>query len=204
MSENEAAKARAGEEEQGLVRYALDPAGSTFTVQAFAGGLLAGFGHNPTVAIRDFAGEAQFVPGSFADASVRVVVQARSLKVVGDASEKDRGEIERTMLDEVLEVSAYPQIVFESTSVAATRVAEGRFRARIVGNLTLHGTTRHGLWIMAQLRASGHDVRAQGDFTIKQTDYGIKLVSVAGGALKIKDELKFTFDLLGRRAAGGA
>ena len=46
-------------------------------------------------------------------------------------------------------------------------------------------------------------MRAKGEFTLKQTDYGIKLVSVAGGALKIKDELKFTFDVLAHPAAGG-
>jgi hypothetical protein len=33
-----------------------------------------------------------------------------------------------------------------------------------------------------------------GDFTLRQTNYGIKLVSVAGGALKLKDELKFSLD----------
>ncbi len=34
---------------------------------------------------------------------------------------------------------------------------------------------------------------------VRQTEYGIKLVSVAAGALKLKDELKFEFDLVGRK-----
>ena len=42
-------------------------------------------------------------------------------------------------------------------------------------------------------------LRANGEFTIRQTDYRIKLVSVAGGALKLKDELKFTFDIVANR-----
>ncbi|MFZ0594562.1 MAG: hypothetical protein WAM39_29165 [Bryobacteraceae bacterium] len=41
-------------------------------------------------------------------------------------------------------------------------------------------------------------LKAYGDFSLLQTDYGIRLVSFAGGALKVKDELKFTFDLLAR------
>jgi hypothetical protein len=42
-------------------------------------------------------------------------------------------------------------------------------------------------------------LRASGEFALKQTDYGIKLVSVAGGALKLKDELKFSFEIVARR-----
>jgi polyisoprenoid-binding protein YceI len=186
-----------------LVRYELDAEASTFTVQAFAGGLLPGLGHSPTFAVRDFSGEARFVPDSFEDASVRAVVQARSLQLVDDVSEKDRREIERTMREDVLEVDAYPQIAFESTSVTATRIAEGRYRARVVGNLTLHGVTRNGLWIQALVEVSADRLHAKGDLTLKQTDYNIKLVSVAGGIVKLKDELKLTFDLLARPAASG-
>jgi hypothetical protein len=38
-------------------RFVIEPKASRFTVQAFAGGLRAGSGHNPTIAIRDFSGE---------------------------------------------------------------------------------------------------------------------------------------------------
>jgi hypothetical protein len=32
-----------------------------------------------------------------------------------------------------------------------------------------------------------------------QSDYDIPLVSVAGGTLKLKDELKFAFDIVARK-----
>ena len=38
--------------------------------------------------------------------------------------------------------------------------------------------------------------RAQGAFSLKQSDYGIKPVSVAGGTIKVKDELRFTLDIV--------
>jgi hypothetical protein len=47
--------------------------------------------------------------------------------------------------------------------------------------------------------AGGESLRANGEFTVRQTDYRIKLVSVAGGALKLKDELKFQFDIVATR-----
>jgi len=33
-------------------------------------------------------------------------------------------------------------------------------------------------------------------FSIRQTTFGIKLVSVAGGTLKLKDDLKYSFDIV--------
>lgn len=187
------------DDNESLARYRLDASQSRFTVQAFASGLLAGFGHNPLIGIRDFTGEASFAPGSLDAASLRLAIKAASLAVLDDIKRKDREEIERTMFDEVLEVTRYPEIVFQSTNVTATRVVEGRYKARIIGDLALHGVTRSGLWIAAQITLDEDGLRAQGDFTLKQTDYKIKPVSVAGGALKLKDELKFSFDLVGRR-----
>jgi hypothetical protein len=46
----------------------------------------------------------------------------------------------------------------------------------------------------------GDTLRSQGEVTLRQTDYGIKPVSVAGGTLKLKDDVKVTFDVLARRA----
>ncbi len=184
---------------ESLAHYRLDASQSRFTVQAFASGLLAGFGHNPLIGIRDFTGEVSFTPDSLDNASLRLTINATSLTVLDSIKPKDREEIERTMFDEVLEVTRYPEIIFQSANVMTTRIAEGRYKARVIGDLTLHGVKRSGLWIAAQITLDGDHLRAQGDFTLKQTDYKIKLVSVAGGALKLKDELKFSFDIMGRR-----
>jgi polyisoprenoid-binding protein YceI len=180
-------------------RYQLDARQSKFTVQAFATGLLAGFGHNPGIGIRDFTGEVQFDPNRLTEAALRLTIKANSLAVLDDVKEKDRREIEQAMFDEVLEVRTYPEITFQSTSTTVTRIVAGRYKARIIGDLTLHGVTRNNLWIMAQITVDGDKLTAQGDFSLKQTDFNIKLVSVAAGALKLKDELKFTFDLVGRQ-----
>ena len=59
--------------------YVLDPGVSRFTARAFATGLLASLGHNPSFAIRQFAGEAKFSPETPEQTSVRIVVQSSSL-----------------------------------------------------------------------------------------------------------------------------
>lgn len=40
--------------------------------------------------------------------------------------------------------------------------------------------------------------RASGKFPLRQSDYGIKPISVAGGALRAKDKLKFNFEMVAR------
>jgi len=52
--------------------------------------------------------------------------------------------------------------------------------------------------VTARIAVFGTMLRASGDFTLKQTDYQIKLISVAGGAIKLKDELKVSFEMVAR------
>ena len=180
------------------VHYLLDPAMSRFTVRAFATGLFSSLGHNPTMVIRGYTGEAEFISGGLQQARVRVSVQSASLEVTDDVSQKDRADIESKMRQEVLETLMYPEIVFESSQILANKLGDDRYAVNVSGNLTLHGVTRSET-IYAQVTLTGDTLRAFGEFSLRQTDYGIKLVSVAGGTLKVKDEVKVTFDLTGRK-----
>jgi polyisoprenoid-binding protein YceI len=127
-----------------------------------------------------------------------MLVQADSLAVTGKVSEKDRLEIERGMRADVLEIARYREIVFMSKSVSASAVAVGQFQARIEGNLSLHGVTREHR-IDARVTLNGDNLRARGEFGLRQSDYNIKPVSVMGGTLKVKDDLKFSFDIVAER-----
>lgn len=183
------------------VRYSIDPAVSRFTVRASASGLLSAFGHNPTIAIRGLAGEMGYTGASPADgASLTAKVRADTLAVQDDISDKDRREIERVMKEEVLEAARFPEITFTSSRVSAKPIAEGRFALEVTGTLSLHGVTRE-LTFPAQTSVMGTMLRANGEFSLLQSAYGITLVSVAGGALKVKDELKFSFDIVARQQA---
>jgi polyisoprenoid-binding protein YceI len=184
--------------ESATVTYVIDSAMSRFTVKAFAAGLLSGLGHNPTFAIRSYTGSAKIAPDNLEDASLQVSIQADSLAVTDDVSQKDRQEIESKMKSDVLETSRFAEIAFESTQITASKLGEGRFNATIVGDLSLHGV-RQSHSFNAQVVVSGATLRGFGEFTVRQTDYDIALVSVAGGTLKVKDELKVSFDILARK-----
>jgi polyisoprenoid-binding protein YceI len=167
-------------------------------VQVFSGGLLSAFGHSPTIAIRDFSGEAQVNPDDLERSSLKVAINPASLTVKDDISDKDRREMERAMQQEILETSAYPEIVYECLSIHATKAAEGQYSVTLNGELTLHGVTRSQT-VPARVVLAEDSLRAFGTFSLLQTDYDLKLASVAGGALKVKDELKFSFNILARK-----
>lgn len=180
------------------IRYVINVRASRFTVRAFASGMLSALGHNPTIAIRDFNGEAQINPDKLEAASLRITIKATSLGVADNISDKDRREIERQMHDEVLEVSRYPEIVYECSRVSASKIADAQYQVTLDGDLTLHGVT-HNLPVSARITLSGETFVAFGDFSLRQTDYDIKLVSALGGALKVKDEVKGSFNLIARK-----
>jgi polyisoprenoid-binding protein YceI len=184
------------EAETKVEQYQLVRDESTFNILVFADGLLSSFGHNPVIAVRDFNGTAEVVPDTFSVLSLSVTIRSNSFKVGSEVSQKDRVEIERTMRDQVLEVEKFPEITFTSTNVTASRLGEGRYRARIIGDLTLHGVTQKNLWITAEVKAVGEKLRGQGEFTIKQSDFKIKLASAVGGMLKVKNDLKCSFDIV--------
>lgn len=180
------------------VSYAIDTRASQFTVQVFSGGLLSAFGHSPTIAIRDFSGEAQVHPDSPERSSLRVTINAASLEVKDDISDKDRREIERGMQQDILETSAYPEIVYECSNISAVKAGEAQYSVLLDGELTMHGVT-HPQIVPARATVSADSLRAFGAFSLLQTDYDLKLASIAGGALKVKDELKFSFNILARK-----
>jgi polyisoprenoid-binding protein YceI len=179
-------------------RYVIDGRSSRFTVQAFATGLLAKMGHNPTIAIRDLSGEMKFNPDKLEAGSFRLVIKAASLSVQDDISDKDLREIERLMKQEVMEAAKFPEIVYDAPSISVRKMSDSLCSATLNGSLTMHGVNRTQP-IVTRVALLGSMLRASGDFSLNQTDYNIKLVSVAGGALKLKDELKFSFEMVARR-----
>lgn len=189
--------------ERTLAAYRIDPKASRLTVQVTAGGLLASFGHNPTIAARDFTGEAQFEPETLANASVHVEISAATLEVVAGANDKDRAEIEKRMHADVIESESYPLITFDSSNIKVTPIGAGQYRVEAPGQLTLHGITNEQT-VTARVLVSADRLRVSGEFTLGQTDYGIELVSVAGGALKVKDEVKVSFDVVAAASAKAA
>jgi len=183
--------------EAGAAIFAIDGRASRFTIQAFATGLLSAMGHNPVIGVRDLSGQVTFDPERKHARGFKLSIKSTSLSVENDVSAKDRSEMERLMNQEVLETTRFPEIAYEATQISIQGLGGALFSATLSGALTLHGVTRN-LSIPARVALLGSMLRASGDFTLRQSDFDIKPVSVAGGALKIKDELKLSFEIVAR------
>ena len=184
---------------EATVRYLVDGKGSRFTARAFATGLLSAFGHDPTISIPEFEGEARVNLNALGESSLHLVIQAASLTVTGDINDKDRNEINRRMHDEVLDSDGYPEITYECSKLSASQTGEGQYWVALNGELSMHGVTRSQP-ISARVTVNGDTLQAAGDFSVRQSDYEIKPVSAAGGTVKLKDEIKLSFEITARRA----
>jgi polyisoprenoid-binding protein YceI len=180
------------------MKFLIDAAASRFTVQALATGLLSAFGHNPTIAIRDYGGEIQFACDTYQDAHVRVTVRTTGMEVLDEMKKDDRNKLEQEMNEKVLEVQRFPTAEFESKQIAVDKLSDSLLHARVTGELSFHGVTRtHSL--EARVTNMGSLLRISGDFSLRQSDYGIKPTSFAAGALRLKDEVKFNFEMVARK-----
>jgi polyisoprenoid-binding protein YceI len=186
--------------EDATVDYIIVSQGSNFTVRAFATGLLSAFGHNPTIAIPDFEGTVLLNPDVVERSSLRIVLRSASLTVSDDISKADREEINRRMQDEVLEADSFPEIVYECSRLSASKTGEGQYWLALNGELTLHGVT-HTQPVPARVSVNGDALRATGEFSVRQSDYQIRPVTAVGGTVRLKDELKLSFDISARRQA---
>lgn len=120
--------------------------------------------------------------------SVELRVNSNKLRVVdAEASGDTRAKIQATMQGaEVLDVVRFPEIRFRSTGVEPS----GTNHWIIRGNLNLHGQT-HPISFAVALRNGLYE----GTAVLRQSAFGITPVKVAGGTVKVKDEIKVVFSI---------
>ena len=165
---------------------AIDPQTSSITVRVFKAGVFSAFGHEHEIS-------APMQQGSFTEnpGSVELTVDARRMRVMDKGiSEKDRTDIQQTMLGpKVLDSEKFPEIRFRSTRV--DHITDGKWLVH--GELNLHGQTRPVS--MDVTEQNGH---YRGIAELKQKDFGINPISLGGGTVKVKNELRVEFDIVGR------
>jgi CRISPR/Cas system endoribonuclease Cas6 (RAMP superfamily) len=165
--------------------HPIDLQRSVLTVRAFNSGLFSGFAHDHEINAPITAGFIDELPPGKVDFKVEV----RLMKVLDPKLDADkRAEVQKTMLGEsVLDSEHYPEIHFTSTQVRGA----GENRWTVTGNLSLHGVTQP---VSAEVvRNKDHYT---GSATVSQRQFSIKPISIAGGTIKVKDEIKIEFDFV--------
>ncbi len=180
--------------------YTIDPAASTITIEVGKAGMFGFAGHTHEVATRRVTGEVRLGHGDLAGSAVSLEIDAASLRVTGKGDPPgDVPEVQRVMLgDRVLDVGRFPSISFRSRAVSKGRGATGAaMRLKIEGDLTLHGVTRP-VTITPDVTLGPEVVTARGEFSIKQTDFGIQPVTAGGGTVRVRDAVDIVFVIQAR------
>lgn len=165
---------------------AIDTEKSSMTIRVYKTGLFSAFGHDHEI-------QAPITEGNFSEENpaVELKVDARLLRVLDkDVSNEDRAKVQETMLGpQVLDSQKFPGISFKSTRV--DRLGDGRWIVH--GTLTLHGIAR-----AVDVQVEGQSGHYRGWAKLKQKDFGMTPVSVAGGTVKVKDEVRIEFDVVAK------
>lgn len=161
----------------------IDAHTSKLIVHVSKAGLFSAFGDNHEIEVAISEGSVDEGAGR-----VRFDVESSRMKVLDPQLSPDkRQQVQERMLGpDVLDVARFPRIKFESISVQ--QLGPGRLQLR--GQLSLHGVTRP--LIVNVQTGNGHYT---GNAILKQRDFGITPVTIAGGTVKVKDELKVEFDI---------
>jgi len=167
---------------------AIDVQRSTITIHVGKAGLLSAVGHEHWV-------NAPIASGSFSESGaphVEFTVHSTALRVKADpkVDEKTQAQIQKDMEEMSLEPASYPEIKFHSTRV--DKNGEGQWK--VEGKLDLHGVSKPVTFLVKQNGGA-----YTGRVTLKQTEFGIKPVSVAGGTIKVKNEIEIEFQIFAAR-----
>lgn len=180
--------------------WMIDGPRSTVAIHVGKSGLFSFAGHEHEVRTSQVEGEVSAVADDLAQSRVSLSFAAGALKVdekgepAGDAP-----KVQEAMLGpKVLDVARFPTITFASTRVAGRSSSAGRYDLEVTGNLTLHGVTR-SVVLPLRVDVAADTLTATGRMEIRQTDYGIKPVNVAG-VVKVKNELAIDYTLVARLA----
>lgn len=183
--------------------YIVDGKHSKLEIHVYREGFLKAFGHDHLISPTELSGSVQYAASNVSESSVMISVEAKSLLVVDPGeSEKDRKEVQETMLGEkVLDSARFPQIQFVSTKVRSVVQKGDGMEMQVEGTLSLHGVQKP-VTLPIRLRVKDETLGADGEITLLQSDYGITPIKIGGGAVRVKDKLRITFHAVALKARG--
>jgi polyisoprenoid-binding protein YceI len=179
--------------------YTIVPSESNFWVFVGKAGLFSALAHDHEIGVKSYSGRVVVPESGAGGGSLEIEVAATSLEVLDKKpSEEDKKKIFDSMHNEVLESAKHPKITFKSVSVSDVKQTGNDAYSFVVnGDLTLRGVTKR-IAVPVAATITTQQIRATGKYTLKQTDYGIKPYSAAGGTVKVKDEVVVNFSIVAK------
>ncbi len=179
--------------------YSIVASESSFWVYVGKAGLLSGLAHNHNIGVKTFSGRVIIPEAGASAGTLELNADTKSLTILDkEVSDKDRAEITSSMNTIVLETGTYPKISFRSGSVSDLKEAgNNNYSFTLNGDLTLHGATKR-IAVPVTATITPQQLKASGKYTLRQSDFGIKPYSAAGGTIKVKNEVVVNFAIVAK------
>ena len=168
---------------------AIDTQRSTITIHVGKSGLLSAAAHDHTI-------NAPISFGTIRESAaphIEFTVETAKMTVRPDPKidAKTQATIQTDMEEMTLETKKFPEIAFRSSRIE--KVTDGQWK--VDGDLSLHGVSKP---VSLTVKQTGDSYTSR--TVLKQTDFGIKPISVGGGMIKVKNEVEIDFQIFPRKA----
>jgi len=199
------ARPDAGTPPRVATRYRVDGAASQLHVLVYRAGALARLGHNHVLSTEQLSGAVVIDPqldrsqltldlpvASFVVDDPAARAQEGddfSAEVPPDAREGTRGNLLR---QEVLDATKFPAITLRAVQVRGTH-----HEPVLSVSIVIKDVTRQ-IDVPVKISYGDNVLTARGEFTVKQSDFGMTPFSIGMGALQVRDELRVRFAIVAR------
>lgn len=183
--------------------FQVVPGESTVRILVWRGGTLARLGHNHVIVSRDLRGQVT-LPDDPLQTQFEIVMPVATLTVdepeqraregaeftsALDASARE-GTRKNMLRSEVLDAGRFPDV-----TVRSRRLMRAGADYRAILAITIRDQTRD-MECPLRVRIEGNRLFAGGEFTIRQSEFGITPFTAALGALAVADEVNVKFDMV--------
>lgn len=185
-------------------KFSIVPMESRVVLLVARDGLLAILAHDHAMVAAEISGVIQFNIERPEKSSLRFSIpvkgiqvdppaERKRLKLGGELSKGDVREIREIMLSpRVLDAARFPTVEITSIAVSGTL---GKLTLKL--KMRIRGVERV-LSATARVTVIGDVLRARGEFSFLQTNFGIKPYSTLLGAIAVEDKIRIKFDVVAR------
>lgn len=179
--------------------YKVDPSQSKFTVWSKTTSPLANLRHTRQLKTTGYTGSVVFsAPNKPSSVSMSVKSDSLVTVVEHDLNTSTAARVDMVTKRDILQSDKYPTITFKGDAAGVKVGAGGALSGTLKGTLSLHGVSQ-AIAVPISGKVSGNVVKAKGSFVIKQSTYGITLISIMGGMLAAQDPVTIEFDLVAKK-----
>jgi len=179
--------------------FSVDEKASRIQLHVGKTGIGSFAGHEHNIFAPQMLGEVTADLDDLPRSSVEVTVNARTMAVSEEGEPKgDAPKVQQAMRGpNVLNVARFPVIRFRSREVTGKKVSTSSYELKVQGDLSLHGTVKPVV-VPLKVEVEGDTLTADGKIALKQSDYGMKPTTAAGGLVQVEDEVPVTFHIVAR------